>query len=496
MPTIARVSSWLRRATGASVLAGLACVTAAGHAAPNVIPDAATVQHLAARHDADGLRALFAAHQRRYEVSSDAERPLLQAYWALGGRTGPAVGAFYDGWVAKFPASYEARVSRAIHAWSRAKLIAHPKSIVGVVQADSAWRQYADLLDVARHDLETARTLSAHPIVADRTLIAVCQTLGDLPCVRSVYEAAVARAPRSLLLRRGYLATVDDADVWASEIADAAKRGVSADALAVLRAEQTLFNSRRARQADGATEVRIFENIVKSVEDPWLDESAAHMYTRRKNYAEAIPLYTRALDGNPNLDDALYWRAQAYFAVGNFPAAHADTIRAATLGNPQASRDLIDFHISGEKGFPRDLAAAARWCALAADNDQSYGAFCLGDLYANGAGGYPRDMAKSMAWLTRAAELGHQTAQHDLGVTLLKGLNGQTPDRDAGIDWLRLSAQGGFDYAAQKLRMHLSRWEYFKRMTWPAYRDALAAGHVSVGLILSLVVEAAKAAFG
>lgn len=475
-----------------ALLAGVSPI----RAAETAIPDALAVQQLAARHDAAGLRALFERYQRQYEARRESERPLLQAYWALRGQTDTSLAVFYDQWVAASPASYEARVSRAIYRWSRAKLIADPKSIAGVVQAESAWRQYAEFLAVARADLDTAQSLSRHPIVAQRTLLAVCQTLGDMPCVQRVYDTAIAQAPQSLLLRRGYLAAIDDAGIWQREIAGAEKRAAGVQTVAILKAEQALFDSRRARQADGATEVAIYERIVKSIADPWIDESAAHMYLRRKNYAEAIPLYTRALDGNPNLDDALYWRGQAYFAVGNFPAAHADTIRAAKLGNPQASRDLIDFHLRGEKGLPRDLAAAARWCALAARNDQSYGAFCLGDLYANGLAGYPRDPAKSMAWLTRAAELGHQTAQHDLGVILLKGLNGQTPDREAGIAWLKRSAEGGFEYAAQKLRMHLTSWEYFKRMTWPAYRDALAGGHISATLILSLVVEAARARFG
>lgn len=496
MPSTGRIASWLHRAFSVALFIWPLSAQGAGRPATLGIPDAVEVQQKVDRHDAEGLRRLFARYQSQYEAHPETERPLLQAYWALRGKTGPGPARFYDRWLAKSPTSYEAHVARALHAWSRAKLIAHPKAIVNVVPAESAWREYAALLAQARHDLETAQTLSRHPIVAQRTLIAVCQTLGDTPCVQRTYETAIARAPRSLLLRRGYLATVDEAGVWEKEIADAEKQGASAHTVAVLRAEQVLFNSRRARQADGGTEVMIYENIVKSVEDPWLDESAAHMYFRRKNHVEAIPLYTRALAGNPNLDEALYWRGQVHFAVGNFPAAHADTMRAATLGNPQASRDLIDFHISGEKGFPRDLTAAARWCALAASNDQSYGAFCLGDLYANGAGGYPRDPAKSMAWLKRAAVLGHQTAQHDLGVILLKGLNGQTPDREAGLYWLRLSAQGGFEYAAQKLKMHLNSWEYFKRMTWPAYRDAFASGHVNATLVLSLIVEAARARFG
>lgn len=135
-----------------------------------------------------------------------------------------------------------------------------------------------------------------------------------------------------------------------------------------------------------------------------------------------------------------------------------------------------------------------RWCGIAARRGQAYGAFCLGDVYANGYAGYPRDMEKSLAWTRLAAERGMPTAQHDLGVMQLKGL-GIPQDRAAGIGWLKLSAQGGFEYAERKLRLHLSSWEYFREMTWPAYREAFLHGNLSVRLVVSLLIEMARAAF-
>lgn len=457
------------------------------------IPDALEVQALAAKQDARMLQGYLQRYQSEYEANQDAERPLLQAYRALREQTDTSLDAFYDRWVAQFPQSYEARVAQANYVWGRAALIAHPKAISGGVQSDYAWQQYWSFLDKARQDLETALTLSQHPLAAQRTLISICSEQGDEQCVIHVYQQAVAKTPRSLALRRGYLATTNNREVWAREIAAAEKAGVSADAIKVLKAEQQLNDSGEIRQADGGTEVAIYRSIVGMVQDPWLDERAAHMFMRRKNYADALPLYNRALVANPNLTDALYWRGQAYYAVGDFQAAHADTMRAALIGNPQANRALIDAYIRGENGLPKDFVAATRWCSLAAQNDQSYGAFCLGDLYANGYAGYPRDPVKSLFWLKRAAELGHQTAQHDLGVIFFKGLNGQPVNREAGIYWLKLSAEGGFEYARNKLRMYLSSWEYFKEISWPAYRDAFTRGDYNFRTILGLLVEIVKA---
>lgn len=459
------------------------------------IPDALEIRELTARQDALALQEFLQSYQTDFEADAAAERPLVQAYIALRGNTDISLENFYDRWVAQHPKSYEARVARANYAWGRALLIAHPKATSGGVQSDYAWKEYRQFEDKARADLNTAQTLSRHPLAAQRTLIDICASWIDQACAESIYRNAIAQAPHSLTLRRGYLDTTNNQKIWQKEIADAAK-SLSVNEIQILQADQQLNDSIKIRQADGGTEVAIYRNIVGKVQDPWLDEMAAHMFMRRKNYAEAVPLYTRALEKNPNLTDALYWRGQAYYEKGDLLAGHADTMRAAMLGNPQASRSLIDAYIHGAKGLPKDFGAAASWCSLGAQHDQSYGAFCLGDLYANGYAGYPRDPKKSLFWIKRAAELGHQTAQHDLGVILLKGQDGQPVDRKAGIYWLKLSAQGGFEYADNKLRMHLSRWEYFKEMTWPAYRDTFAAGNFDFRIALGLLREMVRVWIG
>ena len=468
-------------------------VSASASAAVTPIPDALEVQAVAARKDAQAMQEYLQRFQQAYEADPAAERPLIQAYWALHGETDTSLEAFFDNWVSQHPQSYEAHLVRGIYFWGRATLIAKPKSISNVVQSEKAWKQYENFMTRARQDLEAAVELSPHPIAAQRTLIAICSDQRDTGCIKDTYRQGLVGAPKSLALRRGYLGWMNDPKEWERELAEAEKLGVNEEAIKVLKAERKLQESWKIRQADGGTEVSIYKNIVKSVQDPWLDERAAHMFFRRANYAEAIPLYTSALETHPNLEDVLYWRGQAYYAIGNFQAGHADTMRAALIGNPQASRALIDFYISGEKGLPKDFAMAARWCSIAARRDQSYGAFCLGDLYSNGYDVYPRDKKKSMFWTRRAAELGHQTAQHDLGITLLNGIGGQPPNREEGIYWLKLSAQGGFEYADRKLRMHLSSWEYFKEITWPAYRDGFLNGGISFSSVIGLLMEIVRA---
>ncbi len=458
------------------------------------IPDALEVQALVARQDVAALQAYFSRYQRQYEADPATERPLIQLYWALMRETDSALAAFFDHWVTAAPDSYEARMARAMYRWGQADLIAHPVAYQGI-NADRAWQDYRSLMQQAREDVEASLKLTARPLVSYRVLIALCDATRDGPCVEQAYREGVAQAPHSLVLRRGYLAAIaGDDSVHARVVADARAQGMALDHVKVLEAEKQLSDSWKIMRADGGTEVAIHESIAKTVQDPWLDQRIGHMFYRRSFYPRALEFYSRALAGNPNLDGALYWRARTYFEMGDLLAGRADMMRAALMGNPQANRHLIDQHVQASNGAARDEVAMTRWCGIAARRGQAYGAFCLGDVYANGYAGYARDMEKSLAWTRLAAERGMPTAQHDLGVMQLKGL-GVPQDRAAGIGWLKLSAQGGFEYAERKLRLHLSAWEYFKEMTWPAYREAFQYGNLNVRMVVSLLIEMARAAF-
>lgn len=469
--------------------------SAAAGAAAMPIPDALEVQALVARQDAAALQAYLSNFQRQYEADQAAERPLIQAYWALLGETDSALTAFYDRWTAAAPKSYEARIARAMHRWGQADLIANPAAYQGVA-AGHVWLEYARLMRQARSDVEASVALTNTPVVSYRVLIAMCDAMRDKPCVEESYHKGVALAPHSLALRRRYIAAnAGDDTLHASVIADAKAQGMPPEHIRVLEAEKRLYDSREIMRADGGTEVAIHEAIGKTVQDPWLDERIGNMFYRRSSYPRAVEFYSRALAGNPNLDQALYWRARSYFEMGDLLAGRADMMRAALIGNPQANRHLIDQHVQARNGAARDEVAMARWCGIAARRGQAYGAFCLGDVYANGYAGHARDMQKSLVWTRRAAELGMPVAQHDLGVMQLNGLLGVPQDRAAGIGWLKLSAQGGFEYAERKLRLHLSAWEYFREMTWPAYREAFQQGGLNARLVVNLLIEMARAAF-
>ena len=458
------------------------------------IPDALEVQALVARQDVATLQAYFSRYQRQYEADPTTERPLFLLYGALELETDSSLKPFYDRWVLEMPDSYEARMARALYRRGQANLIAYPVAYEGI-NTDRTWQDYARLMQGAREDVEASLKLTSNPLISHWVRIALCKAMRDGPCVTQAYHEGVTLAPHSLVLRRVYISAIasDDA-LRAKVIAEARAQGLAPEHVKVLEAEKRLSDSRKIMQADGGTEFAIHESVGKTVQDPWLDERIGHMFYRRSFYPRALEFYSRALAGNPNLDSALYWRARTYFEMGDLLAGRADMMRAALMGNPHANRHLIDQHVQGSNGAVRDEVAMTRWCTIAARRGQAYGAFCLGDVYANGYAGYPKDMTKSLAWTRQAAERGMPTAQHDLGVRQLKGL-GIPQDRAAGIGWLKLSAQGGFEYAERKLRLHLSSWEYFKEMTWPAYREAFQHGNLSVRMVVSLLIEMVRAAF-
>ena len=135
-----------------------------------------------------------------------------------------------------------------------------------------------------------------------------------------------------------------------------------------------------------------------------------------RNWTVGVVLSFSAAAGAQTLPIPNALEVQARVARQDVAALQAYFLR---MGNPQATRHLIDQHVQGSNGAARDEAAMVRGCAIAARRGQAYGAFCLGDAYANGYAGYPRDMEKSLAWTRLAAERGMPTAQHDLGVMQL-----------------------------------------------------------------------------
>lgn len=120
----------------------------------------------------------------------------------------------------------------------------------------------------------------------------------------------------------------------------------------------------------------------------------------------------------------------------------------AAAGDPVARFKLAGFYARGE-GVAQDLAEAARWLTLAAEQGYAPAQNNLAVCYSTGAG-VPKDQAKAIEWIRKSAEQGYARAQCYLALSYAKG-EGVPRDQAQAVDWFRKSAAQGFPDALNHL---------------------------------------------
>ncbi|HEY1271807.1 MAG TPA: tetratricopeptide repeat protein, partial [Terriglobales bacterium] len=100
--------------------------------------------------------------------------------------------------------------------------------------------------------------------------------------------------------------------------------------------------------------------------------------------------------------------------------------RAAEKGQGSAQVKLASLLLEGRYGM-ENFIEARHWCAVAAKQYESAGAYCLGMIYERGLG-VARDMELAVKGYTDAAQLGHLRAELRLGELYWKG-DGVKADR-------------------------------------------------------------------
>jgi TPR repeat protein len=103
----------------------------------------------------------------------------------------------------------------------------------------------------------------------------------------------------------------------------------------------------------------------------------------------------------------------------------------------------------GWDGTVRNGTIAARWCDLAAEQDDSRPAFVFA-LLQRERNPVKQDAVAAVKWLNRAAEQGDHYAQVILGEMLLEG-NGVPADWRHGAEWITRSARASFAPAQFRL---------------------------------------------
>lgn len=144
------------------------------------------------------------------------------------------------------------------------------------------------------------------------------------------------------------------------------------------------------------------------------------------------------------LNDA--WTA---YNIGNYKKTIQLVQPLANEGIPRAQTILGRCYENG-LGVQQDMAVAAQWFQLAAEQNYSEAQVLLAYCYEIGAG-VPKNPMEVMNLMTRAAESGNAEAQFNLAMNYSQGLYGAPKDERESFRWATLAAQQGYAQAERFL---------------------------------------------
>ncbi len=114
-------------------------------------------------------------------------------------------------------------------------------------------------------------------------------------------------------------------------------------------------------------------------------------------------------------------------------------------GNPRAQVLLGRCYENG-LGVPQDMAVAAQWYQLAAEQNDSEAQVLLAYCYELGVG-VPKNPEAATTLMTRAARAGYAEAQFNLALYYSQGLNQIAKDQKESFRWAKLAADQGYAQA-------------------------------------------------
>lgn len=205
--------------------------------------------------------------------------------------------------------------------------------------------------------------------------------------------------------------------------------------------------------------------------------------------ALALLLHAPAYGASGNADRILNEAWTAY-NIGNYGKTISLITNLAGDGNPRAQVMLGRCYENG-LGVKQDLAVAAQWFQLAAEQNDSEAQVLLAYCYQVGAG-VPKNPQQVINLMTRAAEAGNAEAQFNLAINYSQGINGAPKNEQQSFHWASLAANQGY---AQAERFLGACYEYGFGVNGNAqlarewYAKAAAKGLERQGSIFSRVTE-------
>jgi TPR repeat protein len=117
-------------------------------------------------------------------------------------------------------------------------------------------------------------------------------------------------------------------------------------------------------------------------------------------------------------------------------------------GNVDAQVAAGDLLLKGQV-VPKDLAEAAKWFRMAAEQGDPQAQNNLGTMCDQGDG-VDKDQAEAVRWFRAAAEQGHVIAQYNLGSMYEHG-DGVLADGPEAVDWYHAAGNQGYYRACMAL---------------------------------------------
>lgn len=147
--------------------------------------------------------------------------------------------------------------------------------------------------------------------------------------------------------------------------------------------------------------------------------------------------------------DEVLTEAWTAYNIGDYKKTIRLVQPLAYEGNPRAQTILGRCFENG-LGVEQDMAVAAQWFQMAAEQNYSEAQVLLAYCYEIGAG-VPKNPQQVMNLMTRAGEAGNAEAQFNLALNYSQGLYGAPKNEQESFRWAELAAKQGYAQAERFL---------------------------------------------
>lgn len=376
--------SWQRVAVPSDRLEEISGTDEFGY--PLATADKTEILGLLRAREFDRLDSVLRRYHAAFEADYRRELWLFDAYGAVA-ITDPAVTALLDAWVEERPASYAARLARAVHlqalGWeSRGSRWAKDTS-------NEQFDRMSDFFQRARRDLAVVLETEPESVVAYRELITMAMADSEEEEMQRLYGRAEAIQPLSFQLRRAYMNAIIPR--WGgsyrrmkSFIRKTAPHAKRNPRLRILAGFVSWDRGRSARNQDyDAQAVRDFtEALSHGVHGQFL-ESRGRTYLAHRQYEAALDDFDTALALSPQNQEFLLLRAKALLGAGRTQEA-SDSLATALALDPtnadclewkkNAAKHLVHegYQKANEQKTQEALAQFDAAIALSPENVESY----------------------------------------------------------------------------------------------------------------------------